>query len=255
MRFFKYEANGNDFVLLPLAARGAVEALRPRIAQFCDRKRGVGSDGVLFFLREACHDFSVFYYNADGSQAFCANGMRASLLHAHRIGLDKTHYRFTANDGEVLSGSCQGEARSTVSLPVVSSVVPMEPGYFVQVGCPHYVQSVEDLAHYPVESAGRRLRHDERFPEGANVNFWQRRDDKLFLRSYERGVEAETLSCGTGVVATVLAYHHATGQVLSHVETSGGRLEVSFTCEEGGVYEGIRLGGSVRCVYEGRAFF
>ena len=131
----------------------------------------------------------------------------------------------------------------------------MEPGYFVQVGCPHYAQPVEDLARYPVESAGRRLRHDGRFPEGANVNFWQRRGDTLFLRSYERGVEAETLSCGTGVVATVLAYHHATRQVLSRVETSGGCLEVSFKCGKGGVYEGIRLGGSARCVYEGHAFF
>lgn len=257
MRFWKYEANGNDFILVTLSA-GAVppDGYVSQVPYWCHRRLGIGADGVLFFFREERidSDFSISYYNADGSRAFCANGMRASLCHMRRLGVHKEVYTFTVIGGTSLLGSCRKDASySAVRLPTVSFVNVMGSGCFVEVGCPHYVQRVADVSSYAVEAEGKKIRHDtQRFPQGVNVNFWQVAGERLRLRSYERGVEAETLSCGTGVVAAALSCHHTTGLLASQVETRGGTLHVDFTCKARGVYEDIQVGGSVHCLYEGK---
>lgn len=241
--FEKYEGTGNDFLLLD----GRLLDLswsKDLVIRLCDRRRGIGADGIL--VVEA--NLTARYYNADGSEGFCGNGARCVATWARKANLTWERFRL----GQ-MSIRARFDKEMAVYWSESASVIPMPDGYFVDGQTPHLVCEVDDLNTYPVETEGRKLRQDaKRFPLGVNVNFIAKKGNLtsgFSLRTYERGVEAETLSCGTGVVAAarVLARQYGVAQAFIF-HTLGGRLQVGLRDPLAGE---VMLQGAVRSVYDG----
>ncbi len=257
MRFDKYHATGNDFVLLdgsllarPLSAKD--------VQNLCDRHRGIGADGLIILSKTATADFEMSYYNADGFPgSFCANGARCAAAWAYRnqwIGREATlaaidgQHRVVVMDIDWIR----------VSLADVEVPLPDAHGVLVHTGSPHWVLWADDLAQLDVVTEGKKWRNNPRFqPDGVNVNFICRKNDMLSVRTYERGVEDETLSCGTGVVAAALVdaalrQLQETSQTL--VQTRGGQLVVYFQPVAPQRFVNIWLEGPAKHVFKGEFF-
>lgn len=266
IRFSKYQATGNDFVLIDnLSGRYALSV--EQIKSICDRRFGVGADGLMLISKHPSANFDLQYYNSDGSQSLCGNGSRAAVKMAASLGLVNGTARFNAFDGfhdaEILSG---GSVR--LKMNDVYEVRQLGADFFINTGSPHFVRFVSDLDKYPVFDKGREIRYQEAFaPGGTNVNFVERGPgNSIFVRTYERGVEDETLSCGTGVTAAALAssFHGVISPV--SVRTLGGDLQVAFrqrapaipvdgtdnaSRRTDPVFEAIYLVGPAKMVFEG----
>lgn len=250
LHFYKFDGAGNDFVLLD--ARHADPLLSvEEIAHICHRRFGVGADGLMT-LHEgpADYDFEMRYYNSDGHTAtMCGNGGRCIAVFAHLLGVrgGAKKLRFQAPDGpheaEILSWDPLAR-RGVVCLGLKdvpkASMRQVFQGTLLDTGVPHYVQQVKDLDCYDLVGEGRRIRHLPQLgPAGANVNFVEPLPDgKLHVRTYERGVEDETWSCGTGVTACALV----TGY--NHIHTSGGDFHITFD-DTPAAYTHVRLTGPV----------
>ncbi len=250
--FFKYQGTGNDFVMID-NRQGSFELGTERIREICARRTGVGADGLILLQHSDTLDFRMVYFNADGREStMCGNGGRCIVSFARRLGLIEKEARFEAVDGyhrALLDGDVV-----TLYMSDVNRVEERYVGYFVDTGSPHYVQVMNQLKGWNVDAQGRRIRYEEFGEEGANVNFVQVIEpDGIRVRTYERGVEAETLSCGTGVTAASLAMH-AKGYVRSErirVETPGGSLVVGFRPLPEGGYDQVFLQGPATFVYSG----
>ena len=252
MQFYKYQGTGNDFVMLDdrqarwdLANIQLVQAL-------CHRKFGIGADGLILIRSHADYDFEVVYFNADGSQSFCGNGARCAVAFASFLGIITQHTQFLAIDGPHEARIASGEV--SLKMAKVSHISESLGDAFVHTGSPHHVRWVEDLEDYPVLEQGQLLRHDPCYaPGGSNVNFVEKiSDNEIFVRTFERGVENETLSCGTGVTAAALVCGALTHQKSIQIRTLGGNLRVTF---EGNAQEGfdnIWLIGPAQQVYAGQ---
>jgi diaminopimelate epimerase len=250
--FFKYQGTGNDFVMVDdrlahwdLANLGLIRAL-------CDRKFGIGADGLILIRSHADYDFEMIYFNADGSQSFCGNGARCAVAFAASLGIISLHTQFLAIDGPHEARIARGEV--SLKMAKVSHISESLGDAFVHTGSPHHVRWVEDLEDYPVLEQGQLLRHDPCYaPGGSNVNFVEKiSDNEIFVRTFERGVENETLSCGTGVTAAALVCGALTQQKSIQIRTLGGNLRVTF---EGNAQEGfdnIWLIGPAQQVYAGQ---
>lgn len=264
-QFFKYQSTGNDFILIDgsvilesMLSVGFVQWL-------CDRHFGVGADGCIVLLPSADASFFMRYYNSDGREAsVCGNGMRAAVLfayHQKKIPVGQS-IEFYAADGkhqaELLLAD-ENEGNVQVSLRVKGYPLPVfRGGYFINTGSPHVVMFVDNADRVDVLQEGRAIRYDHQlFPEGTNVNFVSiDADGTLYVRTYERGVEDETLSCGTGVTASAITWaviNHFSGNVFSHVRTRGGRLSLSFLLSSSGV-EQVYLTGPSQKVFEGKLY-
>ncbi len=259
-RFEKYEGAGNDFILLD----DRDEAFNPDarlIASLCDRHFGIGADGLMTLRRSATSDGVMRYFNADGSEGeMCGNGARCFALFLQWLGIGGKVKRFEATDGLhtarllALSGAC---AEIEVRMRDVQAVGESGEGWFLDTGVPHYVEFVPRCADIDVISRGRALRHDTaRFPSGVNVDFVETLGNggDLRMRTYERGVENETLACGTGAVAAAIAadYARQNSTASCHIEVPGGELRVSFRHTPGTqIYTDIRLTGAARHVFGG----
>ena len=253
LRFYKYQGTGNDFLLGDNRSGLYTTLKAPHIQLLCDRRFGVGADGLILLESEVNKDFSMRYFNADGMPgSFCGNGARCTTQFAHHAGIVKDEYFFSAADGD---HRARREPDGTISLLMqpVTALVPHADGVFVDTGSPHLVLPVEDLDNTNVAALGRSIRNSDRYREkGIHVNFVQRTadPDTLRVRTYERGVENETYSCGTGAVAAALVYaseHIGTQQI--NVQTKGGDLLVRFTKEKTG-YSAIWLRGPAAFVFE-----
>lgn len=214
--FHKYSGAGNDFILLD----GNTGLTGQQIRQLCDRRTGfraadgtVGSDGLIILRTSDRYDFEMEFFNPDGTTGMmCGNGGRCVTEFAHFRGItpaDGSNYVFAAADGVHTARILSSDGRtSTVRLRMTAPTVPAPVlgGHFVNTGTRHFVLFVDDVEKVDVATEGARLRHDPAFaPEGTNVNFVQRlTDGSLKVRTFEKGVEAETLACGTGVVASAL---------------------------------------------------
>lgn len=227
------------------------------ISFLCDRKFGVGADGLILLEDDDATDFKMVYYNSDGKQSsMCGNGGRCIVAFAKYLGLVGIDASFVAVDGIHLA-KIEG---NVVSLQMQDVVEIMEKSnsLFLNTGSPHHVQLVVDVKSYDVRKEGERLRYGVYGKEGSNINFVERiEENSFFVRTYERGVEDETLSCGTGVTAVALAMHHlgqAKGNTVK-ITTPGGNLEIGFVKNEGEEgYHGIWLTGAAQLVFKGEIY-
>lgn len=249
--FTKYQATGNDFVLIDNRNK-QYAFTREQIEKICDRRFGVGADGLMLIEPHPSLDFSLIYYNSDGSQSLCGNGSRAAVAMAATLGLLKTKTTFNAYDG-----AHEAELLNTgivrLKMNPVASITKTGSDYFINTGSPHHLQVVADVEKINVVEAGRKIRHSETYkPNGTNVNFIQLLDNNtIFVRTYERGVEDETYSCGTGVTAAALAasFHGYISPV--HIKVKGGELDVAFQTGQAGTFQEIYLIGPAKMVFEG----
>ena len=215
------------------------------------KKLGIGADGLILLKEHDKYDFEMIYFNSDGHQSsMCGNGGRCIIAFAQLLEIIDEETTFLAIDGEH-KGQFLGDMIA-LQMQDVSDIEGVGDGLVMDTGSPHYIEMVDDLRNMNIEKEGRRIRNSKPFrKEGINVNFVQDSAD-LQVRTYERGVEAETLSCGTGVVATAIAMHYANciEENLIDVKTEGGELSVSFE-EFNGSYRNIWLSGEASMVYAG----
>jgi len=249
--FFKYEATGNDFVIIDNRKKEYSFSVE-QIKKICDRKFGVGADGLMLIEPDASLDFDLIYYNSDGSSSLCGNGSRAAVAMATALHIIKDKTQFNAYDG-AHEASLQADQTVRLKMNDVASVKPMPLGTFINTGSPHFIQVVEEAEKFPVKEEGRKIRYSESFsPSGTNANFIQLLpNNTIFVRTYERGVEDETLSCGTGVTAAALAASLKGYQSPVRIKTLGGELSVEFTANPDGTFTNIYLIGPARRVFEG----
>lgn len=255
LAFSKYHGAGNDFILID----NRVQKWQPvsvEVASLCNRRFGIGADGLMLLSEEPGYDFRMTYFNSDGMEStLCGNGGRCMAAFAMKLGLAGTKTRFLAVDGEHEAWQAGDDQPGMYELRMQDcrpgAVYP--DGIFINTGSPHFVVISDDAAAENVTGRGRHLRMDRRFsPGGTNVDFTEIRDDGLFVRTYERGVEDETLSCGTGVTAAVLATA-GPGDILRAcrtVQTPGGRFKV-FYSRTGDLFTDIVLHGPVEYVFSG----
>ncbi len=256
--FFKYQGTGNDFILLDQRQKRYLShADRELIERLCRRRFGIGADGLILLESHPQLDFQMVYFNADGRQStMCGNGGRCIAAFARFLGMVEERCRFQAVDGP-------HEARlprpDYVELRMndVGRVELRPEACILDTGSPHYVRFVEGLEGVDVVSEGRRIRRSEPWRrEGINVNFVVEGKAGLEVATYERGVEDETLSCGTGVTAAAIAWarkHGLAGPQRVCVRTRGGELEVRFTAGESG-FTDVWLCGPVRMVFRGEVW-
>ena len=251
IKFFKYQSTGNDFVLIDNREGVFPGNDTAFINRLCDRKFGIGADGLILLADSEIADFDMQYYNADGSlSSFCGNGSRAIVSFANYLGIIEDTARFEAYDGmheAVISGNL-----IEVKMADVQNGRPVLNGTFIDTGSPHYIEIVENLDNIDVVQQGKAARNLAIFaPDGSNINYVEKTGEgKIKVRTYERGVENETLSCGTGVTASaIIAASSRPGNNIL-ISTLGGELEVRFEKNDGG-YHNIWLAGPTEMVFAG----
>lgn len=232
--FYKYQGEGNDFVLIDNRSQAYSPLTKKQINKLCNRRFGIGADGLMLLETHAKYDFTMRYFNADGREAsMCGNGGRCIVAFACHLGLveDPKHIRFEAVDG---LHHAELVADQVVALQMidVEEIKKYEDAYILDTGSPHYVTFIPLQENFDTKGEGAKIRYSPAFrKQGINVNFVTPLDEHtLCVRTYERGVEDETLACGTGCVASVLAhaYHTRSKQESFQVYVQGGQLQVSF---------------------------
>jgi diaminopimelate epimerase len=252
--FFKYQGTGNDFVILDNRDGRFNDLSTSQVHFICDRRFGIGGDGLMLLNEKPGYDFEMKYYNADGRESsMCGNGGRCLVKFAYHKGIVRTTYRFTAVDGP---HDAEIDEHGIVRLRMqdVKEVKHVNGDLVLNTGSPHYIKTVSDLMHYDVVSKGREIRYSHAFePGGINVNFVENlTDDEILVRTYERGVEDETLSCGTGVTAcAIVNYHNEFGFNEVVVSTRGGKLSVEFDRNSDGSFSNVWLCGPAEKVFNG----
>ena len=251
--FAKYHGTGNDFILID-NRQAQFSLSKEEVAALCHRRFGIGADGLMLLENAETADFRMIYYNADGGlSTLCGNGSRCIVAFAHRLEMLRGEEAvFEAADG-LHRARLLPDGNITIEMQNVDAIHPDEEGVFLDTGSPHLVIRTPDARSENVCAQGRELRNAARFaPGGTNVNFVEKRGDgSLYVRTYERGVEDETLSCGTGVTAAAIAsVGGKTGAFDIRVETPGGLLSVRFQIASAGKATDIYLTGPVQFVFE-----
>jgi len=248
--FYKYQAAGNDFVLIDNRSL-KISLSKEQIAKVCDRKFGVGADGVILVDNDSQANFNITYINPDGSQSLCGNGCRTAVDLATRLGMTNGKISFNAYDG-IHRAEILGDGQIKVLMNDVDDIEEVFDGYSLDTGSPHYVKFVSGLNDYPVFAEGRKMRYDAHFPKGTNANYIEDKgNNSIALRTYERGVEEETLACGTGATAAALAASKMGYNSPLTIFTKGGTLKVDFKIRPSGGFYDIYLTGPAKLVFEG----
>lgn len=251
--FYKYQGTGNDFIIIDNRDLTFNKNNTKYIADLCDRRFGIGADGLMLLENHPEHDFTMVYYNADGNaSSMCGNGGRCLTAFAKALGIINDTAVFEAVDG--LHHATIKDDIVHIQMQDVTTVEVHPKHVFLDTGSPHHVQLETALDTLDVKTKGAAIRYGAPYNEaGSNVNFVTQESDTVFkVRTYERGVEDETLSCGTGVVAVALAMHN-TEQTNAHevtLNTLGGHLKVRFKVTNHG-YTDIWLIGPAKCVFKG----
>lgn len=254
IQFAKYQGTGNDFVILD-NRDGKYDGLtRNQVEFLCDRRFGIGADGLMLLNSHPDYDFEMKYYNSDGRESsMCGNGGRCLTKFAHDVGFVLSDYKFIAIDGEH-QASINLDGTVALKMNDVHDVQYNHGNYILNTGSPHFVTMTNDVMHLDVFKKGREVRYSDDFKEeGINVNFVQLTEepDKIIVRTYERGVEDETYSCGTGVTASALVCcHNDNGFNRVEVQTKGGELSVEYD-KIGDSYKNVWLNGPAVRVFEG----
>lgn len=261
--FLKYQGTGNDFVIID-NREGLFNSIlqKENINHICHRKLGIGADGLILLENDLVSDFKMTYYNADGKESsMCGNGGRCIAAFAAKLGIYDRQSQFKAIDGmheveitqeDLARGYCQIKLK----MQDVNDVIEIDDSLFINTGSPHYIVFEENVQNIDVDEKGKKIRYSERFAqEGTNVNFINRYQDGIYVRTYERGVEAETLSCGTGATASALAAAYKGWIAPSgncKVYTPGGLLHIFFeSTHSKKMYSNIWLEGATQMVFSG----
>lgn len=259
LKFHKYQGAGNDFIIVDGRGKNLQPSVKA-VAKLCDRHKGIGADGFIILEDDDQSDFRMRYFNADGREStMCGNGARCIGLFAHHLGIGGIHKDFNGADGaHDMDIIYTDENGGVISLGMndVGHIEAGEGWYFLNTGSPHYIEYVDNVDDIDVDRRGREIRWSDRFGDigGVNVNFVQvTAEGSIRVRTFERGVEAETLACGTGATASVLATIKKTGFGVPtwDVEVLGGKLTVSAEDNGNGGFSDITLTGPAKKVFEG----
>lgn len=256
LSFYKYHGTGNDFILVD-NRDGQFKPGKKLIAGLCHRRFGIGADGLITLNHARGFDFGMKYYNSDGQEStMCGNGGRCIVAFADFLSPGRIPIRFLSADGEH-TGYIIGKEGDIYQIKLSMNDVPgyrmMDRDFVLNTGSPHLVRFVLTVESVDVVREGRAVRYLDDFqPEGININFVEDKGKQIFVRTYERGVEDETLSCGTGVTASSLAYAITRGlqEGMVHVNTRGGKLKLHFRLKDKG-FTDIWLEGPAAKVYQG----
>lgn len=252
MKFYKYQGTGNDFVMIDNRDNSFPKENISLVAKLCDRRFGIGADGLILLENDEQTDFRMVYYNSDGNQSsMCGNGGRCIVAFAQRLGIIGDKTTFIATDG--LHFATIENNVISLQMKDVDDVKITDEYVYLNTGSPHHVVLVEDLEKYDVKNQGAKIRYSDLYGKtGSNVNFVTQITEDLFaVRTYERGVEDETLSCGTGATAVAIAMYalKKTNSTEISIKVIGGDLKVSFCKRDG--YEEVFLRGRADFVFEG----
>lgn len=257
IHFYKYQGAGNDFIMLDNFDKKYDNVLKKeQIADLCHRRFGVGADGLISLEKHEDYDFSMRYFNSDGGEAeMCGNGGRCIVAFAYRQKrITKEHVRFLALDG--VHEAIIEDNGDWIKL-LMGNVEELETNknfYFLNTGVPHVVKFVDKADKIDIITEGRKIRNSKRFIEiGTNVNFVELKVDELYVRTYERGVENETLACGTGVTAAAIAAYVKYGYKRKEflIRVKGGKMGVSFNTLDNQKFTNIWLQGPAQSVFKG----
>lgn len=253
IKFHKYQGTGNDFIMIDDRDR-QFPVSQEFIESLCHRRFGIGADGLILLQNEKDFDFRMVYFNADGTEgSMCGNGGRCTVRFAHDLGIIKESANFIAVDGPHLASVCDEDIYlKMMDVPDVEQYTDYD---FTNTGSPHYVTYVYDLDNTDVYEIGNKIRYSKEWAEkgGTNVNFVQLNDSQtIAVRTYERGVEDETYSCGTGVTACALSANLKHGMESPiNIKTLGGGLQVSFQKGSNNSFTDVYLIGPAVKVFEG----
>lgn len=251
IEFYKYQGTGNDFVMIDNRDMQFPKE-RELVAKLCDRRFGIGGDGLILLENDDNADFKMVYYNSDGNEStMCGNGGRCLVAFAHFLDVFEDRATFEAVDGlheaEINNG--------IVKLKMIDVAQIKKDGEdaVLDTGSPHFVQFVKDVEHYKVYEQGNRIRNSATYrEEGINVNFAEEiGENEIFVRTYERGVEDETFSCGTGVTASALVYLKDKNHSTVNVKVLGGTLKV-YAEQNGDSFRNVWLEGPAKQVFKGK---
>jgi len=252
LTFYKYQGTGNDFVIID-NRNNAVSLTTEQMKHICDRRFGIGADGLMLLNNREGYDFEMIYYNSDGHESsMCGNGGRCLARFAYDMGIHKTKYFFMAVDGE--HEAITGEnGWIHLKMKDVNSIKNHHGDAVLDTGSPHLIKTSADVMNIDVYKEGKEIRYSKDFEaEGINVNFVENDNNKIIVRTYERGVEDETYSCGTGITAAALVFaHNENGFNRIEVQTKGGRLAVEFDKTGDQSFKNIWLCGPAVFVFKG----
>lgn len=254
MEFHKYQGTGNDFIMVDDRNESFSIENNELIKQLCDRHFGIGADGLILLQNDKDSDFKMVYFNSDGNQStMCGNGGRCIVAFARDLGIIGNDTKFMAIDGLHEAKFVEGLVK--LKMNDVNNIEDHSTHYFLNTGSPHHVEFVEDVNSINIKEKGAKIRYGSPyFEEGSNVNFVKIiRENSIWVRTYERGVEEETLSCGTGVTAAVIALHFAKKTTAKYItiQVMGGALSVVFQPAENNSYKEIYLIGPANFVFKG----
>jgi diaminopimelate epimerase len=254
INFNKYQGTGNDFIIIDNRDWKFNQDDNALVAKLCDRRFGIGADGLMLLQNREKYDFEMVYYNSDGNESsMCGNGGRCIVEFARSLGLVEKKAKFLAIDGE--HEAILGSDYISLKMNNVKKVEMNADFSFLNTGSPHYVAFVDKVEEFNVFDEGKKIRNNTRFKaEGTNVNFIEKQNSDLFVRTYERGVEGETYSCGTGVTAAALVAslkNVATSTSFCSIKTLGGNLIVKFKKHADNSFTDIWLEGPATFVYKG----
>jgi len=253
LTFYKYQGTGNDFVMVDNREGVMSKENTKLINSLCDRRFGVGADGLILLENSNTTDFKMVYFNADGNEgSMCGNGGRCIVAFAKFLDIIDDNTTFEAVDGLHVA-TIKGDVVS-LQMQDVTTIEDKKGSVFLDTGSPHHVQFEEHISDFDIKSEGRKIRNEVYGVAGSNVNFVKKIDDTTFrLRTYERGVEDETLACGTGATAVAIAMNYLNETTAENIvlNVEGGELKVSFDAQ-GGVYTNVFLTGKAIQVFKGQ---
>jgi diaminopimelate epimerase len=254
LHFQKYQGTGNDFIMIDNRQLFFPKDNILLIEKLCDRRFGIGADGLILLENDAATDFKMVYYNSDGNESsMCGNGGRCIVAFANKLGVIDNQTTFIAIDG-LHHATITENGIVALQMKDVDEVKIEKEYVFMNTGSPHHVMLVDDLKNYDVKANGAKIRNSDLYGKtGSNVNFVHQISEHHFaVRTYERGVEDETLSCGTGVTAVAIAMNAIDKTIATEInlDVEGGKLKVSFE-NNNGVYKKVHLIGEATFVFDG----
>jgi len=255
LEFYKYQGAGNDFILLD-NRKEQIKLSQEQIESLCDRHFGIGADGLMLLNSHWEHDFEMVYFNSDGKEgSMCGNGGRCIVRFAFDLGIIENDTEFIATDGKHHAHVNEDKHLVKLKMIDVNKLSINENETFLNTGSPHHISFEKNIDQIDVNNKGKEIRDSKQYaPNGTNVNFVEYLPDTIKVRTFERGVENETLACGTGAVASAIsvAAKYKTEEQPLKIEMPGGTLFVYFNQVSNFIYNNIWLEGPANRVFKGQ---